>query len=496
MASLRNASLVLALGITASVPLLTTCQPPEAPGPVAPIPAEDLRGLAYSVTVDPSLASLDVGLCFDGTPPARLVPGMQAAGPHTRDVQTAAGEPLPRLDRGYDLRGLEPGACVRYRVDVAGLEDDEATSRQVGHTGRSLLTRPGAWLWRPEPRPASAQATLQVSLPEGMQASLAWPTLTEHPRGTEGTTYVLDATAFDWLSYAVMGELTIDRFVHASAEIELVTLDAPVACPPEGLRAWVVDAVDTVALLYGRFPRERLQIVVIPVEGGGGGTVYFGMAARGGGAGVQIFLDDRARAEALPGGWTTVHELLHHGMPFVEEPWMAEGFVTYYTELMRTRARHRSEGDGWQALLDGFGRGRRDGTELTLAQTSETMHETHAYQRVYWGGAAIALLLDVELRLESGGTRSLDDAMKELRRCCGDAEHQWKAQALLEHLDGWYGRPAFTQAAAAVLAGHELPRIEDALARVGVGVGADGKVVLDDAHPDAATRRAIMAPPR
>ena len=360
--------------------------------------------------------------------------------------------------------------------------------------GRSVLLRPAAWLWRPDELPAEPTITARFSLPEGMQVSVPWPTITSD---RSGTTYALDRTALTWLAFVVLGDVTLDRFERAGAEVEVVTLDARVACPPAGLRAWVADAVDTVALLYdGRFPRERLQLVVSPVEGGGGGTVYFGMAARGGGAGVQIFLDDRAQAEALPGGWTTVHELLHHGMPFIEEAWMAEGWVSYYTETVRTRAGHRTELEGWQALLDGFARGRRTDAGLTLAETSESMHETHAYQRVYWGGAAIALFADVEMRLESGGTRSLDDVMKELRRCCGAADHRWKATKLLEHLDAWYGRPLFTETAKSVLPRSDFPDVEAALARIGVTADGDGKVHLDDEHPAASLRRAIMAPVR
>jgi len=175
---------------------------------------------------------------------------------------------------------------------------------------------------------------------------------------------------------------------------------------------------------------------------------------------------------------------------------MAEGWVTYYTELVRTRAGHRTELEGWQAVLDGFERGRRTDAGMTLAKTSDAMHETRAYQRVYWGGAAIAMLADVELRLESKGTRSLDDAMRELRRCCGDADHQWKAEALLEHLDAWYGRPLFTATASAVLHRSDFPDVEAVLARIGVTQDRDGKARLDDEHPAADIRRAIMAPVR
>ena len=199
-------------------------------------------------------------------------------------------------------------------------------------------------------------------------------------------------------------------------------------------------------------------------------------------------------AERLPGGWTTVHEMLHHGMPFIDEPWMSEGWVTYYTELLRTRAGFRSEEAGWRAMVEGFGRGRRT-RGMTLEEASARMRELHVYQRVYWGGAAVALLVDVQMRLETDGARSLDDAMRELRRCCGDADHQWAARELLEELDAWYGRPLFSETARAVLSERELPDVEAAMERIGVQV-VDGEARLDDEHPAAAIRRAIMAPRR
>jgi hypothetical protein len=520
MASLRSSAPVLA-GLLL-VPGLGTCHHGRVhtDEPIAADTAEAaaaLRGWHYEVTVDEAIERADVRVCFEGRPPRGLVPGAAAAAPHARDFRRADGEhdqaaqrsdALPRRDDAYVLVSLEDDACLEYAVDLTSLETDEDTQRMVGRTGRSMLTRPFAWLWRPDAPPVGADVTVRFALPESMGVSTPWPTRPHAPRTDLGgrsmrghlqwsPAYVLDPTAFEWLSFVAIGEITVDRFERAGTEIELVTLDAPVACPPAGLRQWVEDAVDTVALLFGgRFPRERLQLVVTPVEGGGGGTVYFGMAARGGGAGVLIFLDEGALAEALPGGWTTVHELLHHGMPFIEEPWMAEGWVSYYTELVRTRAGHRSESEGWKALREAFERGRATDVGLSLARTSEQMHQTHAYQRVYWGGAAIAFFVDVEMRLETAGARGLDDAMQELRRCCGDAEHQWKARALLEHLDGWYGRPLFTSTAEAVLEANGFPDVEAALARLGVTVGIAGEIRLDDEHPAAEIRRAIMSPLR
>jgi predicted metalloprotease with PDZ domain len=175
---------------------------------------------------------------------------------------------------------------------------------------------------------------------------------------------------------------------------------------------------------------------------------------------------------------------------------MGEGWVSYYTELMRTRMGHRSEQTGWEKLGEAFDRGRRGGRMTPLGETSERMHENHAYQRVYWGGAAIAFLIDVKLRTETNGETTFDDAMQHLRECCGDADHQWTARQLLDELDGWYGQPVFSDIAAQCLSESDFPPVEEAFATLGISFGSGGRVVVDDDNPNAAHRRAIMAPVR
>ncbi|MCH9680412.1 MAG: hypothetical protein K0V04_03175, partial [Deltaproteobacteria bacterium] len=142
-----------------------------------------------------------------------------------------------------------------------------------------------------------------------------------------------------------------------------------------------------------------------------------------------------------------------------------------------------------------FERGRRRSMDISLAETSDKMHETHAYQRVYWGGAAVAFDIDVQMRIESDGARTLDEAMRHLRQCCGDAPHLWSAGDLLAQLDTWYGSALFSRTAKTVLEAKALPDIEATMARLGVQVH-DGKVQLDEQSPNAAIRRSIMAPRR
>lgn len=478
------------LGATAAA-ALAACHPAERiaePHEAAAV----VEGWHYAVHIERDLASATVRLCFDAAPGDRLVAGDPAAADYVRDVRIVGTEQrLRRRGRTFELDAVEAGECIAYEVDFAEMARREGSGRRVRWVGASLLVRPSLWLWRPSRIPDREAISVRFDHDDALAVSVPWP-VARGRRGEKGAVYALDSTVYAWLGYSVFGRMQVERFTAAGTAIELVVLDAPLAASPAGLRAWITDAADTVALLYGTFPRDRLQVVVVPVDGGYG-TVYFGAAGRGGGPGVYILMDDDARDDELPGGWTTVHELLHHGMPFVDEAWMGEGWVSYYTEVMRTRMGHRSEQEGWQELYEAFVRGKNGNRPMTLARTSQLMHRTFAYQNVYWGGAAIAFFIDVALREDSGGKVSLDDAVQELRRCCGDARHRWSAQTLLEKLDTWYGKPLFTRIADEHLQSEAFPPVEATLQRLGISIEHD-RVMLDDDHPGAAHRRAIMAP--
>jgi hypothetical protein len=443
-------------------------------------------GWDYVVTPAPDLSRLEVRMCFAGGTPRSIIAGSPDAARFVEDVRTADGARLREKDGAWSVAG--GSACIDYGLDIAALLDD-AGGRTGRRIGRSVLVRTSHWLLRPARLPPRAEVSARFVLPPGTKVSVPWSS-------AEGDSerYVLDTTAFRWLGYTLLGDLSLDDFSHAGTDFTIARLDAPMRIAGEDLRRWIVDATDAVALLYGdAFPRPRMQVVVVPVDGSGG-SVYFGMAARGGGPSIYVLMDQNADGD-ITGGWTTVHEMLHHGMPFVNEAWMAEGWVSYYTELTRTWMGHRDEAAGWLALRDAFARGSRSTRLMTLGETSARMHETFAYQRVYWGGAAIAFLIDVAMRTETNGEKSFEDAMRELMACCGDAAHKWSAQALLEKLDAWYGRPLFTETAERHLRRTAFPPVDEGFDALGVRFVGD-RVVLDDAHPAARHRRAIMAPRR
>ncbi|HEY8377324.1 MAG TPA: hypothetical protein VIK91_12600, partial [Nannocystis sp.] len=357
-----------------------------------------------------------------------------------------------------------------------------------------------------------AEIALEFALGRAVAASVPW-----EPRGVGR--YRLPITALTWASQVVFGALEKQTVTAAGATFDVTILDGPRKLGEAGVERWLETAADTVAGLYGRFPTERMQVVVLPFPGGGG-PVYFGVALRGGGPSVRLLVSSEAPDYAFPGEWVAIHEFLHHGMPFVEktEAWLSEGLVTYYTEVLRTRRGFRSEQAGWQALHDGFARGRRDGCGQALADASRDMHETHSYQRVYWSGAALALLADVALRTGSeparagddggggaapepgagpsgsGQARSLDAAMRHLLDCCAKRPRIWSAAEVLAELDRWAGRRLFSELAGLWLGRADFPEVAPVYRKLGLDV-IDGVVTIRQSAPAADVRRAIFARP-
>lgn len=472
--------------------MLLGCSPSTPSGVTSPEASAAQRAWHYTATLSPDRARIDVRLCFEGPPGDRLVSSNNRAADYIEKVRHGEHR-IARTGRSFSLEDVGAGECIDYAVDLLGMSRAEGFSRHVRTEGDSILLRQSMWLWHPRGLPEDIDVTMTLNLPEGMHASVPWTAMAGEDRNARSCRYQLDSTVFWWIGYNAFGDLGIQRFDTAGTNVEVATLDVPMHATASGLKRWATDAVSASAQLYEGYPREHLQILVLPVEGSGSGSVYFGMAGRGGGSGVYILMDADAEDDELVGGWTTTHELLHHGMPFINDAWMAEGWVSYYTELQRTRIGHRSEREGWQKLYEAFERGQRTRRDGTLQEVSDAMHENFGYQRVYWGGAAIAFALDVAIRQDSGGERSLDDAMRFLRSCCGEARHKWDASDLLAKLDAWYGKPLFTSTVAPILSAQGFPDIRATYSALGMET-AGGRVVLDDAHPMATARRDIMAP--
>ena len=420
--------------------------------------------LTYTATPNADLSSMSVRLCWSGNPPKRIAALLEVPLGH---VTTR----LPRSRWAITTSSAGRNGCANYQVALD----------QIGRRMASgILTRGERWLLRPAYMPGDMKATLKFELPPGIQVVTPWP--------AAGDGFRLNKSAFTMTSRIAFGRFRTQQTSLSGTRLTLSIMDAPYKATATGIRTWITTAIRAAAQLWSRFPTDRVTVLVIPGRVGSS-KVDHGMAHRGGGGHIVMYLGPSATDESLPGEWVAIHELLHLGMPWIAEHWMSEGFVTYYEEILRGRAGVLTEEQMWWELMDGFQRAKSDGSGRTLADESRDMHKTRAYKRVYWGGAASALLTDIRIRDQAGSQRSLDDAIRTLRPMCRSPE-DWSAAGICKRLDTWAGSPMFTQTAAYVLKQTAFPDMNALLAPLGVG-WRNGKVVLDDKAPKAALRRAI-----
>lgn len=447
--------------------------------------------LTYEVRVDPDLRTLTVRLCTRGWTPRRLVLEDEAAlgclglNPPAPGTGTLA----PHAAGGLEPVGLGPQAgCVSYTIEVERLLAQRRSQRDAVRVGSDLLVRPGVFLLRPALWPTDLQALVQLHLPAGIEVAVPWPCVDRTRR-----IYRLDSFALRLDARIALGRFALEeRRLHGS-RMRFAVLDQPHAFTADGVEHWMSEAARAVSTLYGGFPPAEALVLVQPVPARRP-AVVFGQATRAGGEMVQALVAAAAPDDALPGEWVLVHELLHLCTPWTgpTEAWFQEGFVTWYQEVLRARAGLLSPSEAWGNLLDGFRRGSQSRGGATLAEQSRRMAETHAYWRVYWAGAALALMVDVRYRQQSGGRRSLDDAMRLWHQRHGRLTRPYQGLELLREAERALGLLGGASEVASALQSGAFPDVGPVLEWLGVRPDGPLRARLVDA-PGAAVRDAIMA---
>jgi hypothetical protein len=274
-------------------------------------------------------------------------------------------------------------------------------------------------------------------------------------------------------------------------DLQYAALDPSSLAHAHDVEEWVAQGARSSSLLFGGFPVPRALVIVVPRAHPG---AAFGMALRGGGPAVVILLDQTAAASDLHGDWTATHEFLHLGVPRLppEDAWLFEGLATYYTEVVRARAGIITAEQAYQHLLEGFERGRKYATRRTLREESAEMRERQAFFRVYWAGAALAFLTDVEARRAHGP--ELEDALRAFAACCASSQKDWSAASVLAHLDQTMGARRFQTLADTWLGSADFPELAATFRALGVSLGAHGQAIFR-AAPEASLRDAIMSRP-
>ncbi|MCA9623752.1 MAG: hypothetical protein KC731_32240 [Myxococcales bacterium] len=437
--------------------------------------------IRYSFELDAPMKILAAEVCFRGAVPRALVPPTGRA----RSLLVAAtrrDEPLPRSEGRIALDGMRAGDCLRYRVDVGEPLDERDDGARRLHD--AAILSPDWWLWAPEPRRPDLVVHARFTGPHA--PALPWPKSDE-----PAYPFVIPESTFVWKAQGAFGGVAEPPLEVTGATLSLTTLGAPRAERAPRLRRWLERAASAAGGLLGRFPVRQAQILVVPEPRR---DEPFGYALRGGGASATLLIPEDPTDEALAADWTAVHELLHFSLPPMPQAdaWLYEGMVTYLTALARAKAGLISGEEGWWELFDGFARGRRVGTGVTLREESATMHENHSYWRVYWSGAAVALQIDLELRERD---LSLPEVVSKLAASRADDSHDWTAKDVVASLN----RLCDSEIPAEIVARHldavAFPDTDRLARELGVTLVAPRearRVILDDRAPKAALRAQIM----
>ena len=231
---------------------------------------------------------------------------------------------------------------------------------------------------------------------------------------------------------------------------------------------WLQSVAGDVGGVYGRFPLDDVDIRVIPrrfSEWDEDSPVPFGRVSRRRGETIVLYIDPRRPMADFYADWTATHEMSHLLLPGIswKQRWIAEGFASYYQNVLMARSGNYTTDTAIRKLNEGFGRGRASRPELSPNQAAEEGVRRARY-KIYWSGAAVALLADVQLREQSGGRESLDTVLGRFQDCCLPARDRWTGEQLFEKLDSLSSQRVFMPLYRRYADAPGFPDVQDALA--------------------------------
>jgi hypothetical protein len=450
----------------------------------------------YTVTVPEHLNELTVRACFEGSLPDRLWTRNERAPGLLRNVrfhrQNAVVELKPEA-LSLSLEHAGDSGCVVYRVDLSAIGPDQWRTGNW-RVQDAIILDPDLWLWLPDTGRGGQRFRLDFELPPGYDLSAPWKRI-----GRTGQTVSFEVRERmpEWEARMAIGRFDVELIELAGGRLRYALLAGEPAADTAAIRDWITSGARALVSTYGRLPVPGVQLLVVPI-GRGNEPVPWGEVKRGGGDAVHLYIDQRQSADAFMDDWVLAHELGHLLHPYIDsrDRWLSEGLASYYQNVLRARTGLISVALAWNRLHAGFERGAR-GTQSgrSLAEVSESMMRDRAFMRVYWSGAAVALLADVELRKRSDGRQSLDTALKALHTCCLPADRSWSARELMQKLDQLTETSIFMDLYRQHVNSDDFPELKTVYAELGLKPVSNTRVDFDPKAYGAGIRSAIMTAP-
>jgi len=474
----------------------------------------------YTVTFDAQTQSAGVRLCLaQQHASVDFAADSGWAMRFATELKRDSGAAVEAGEVGWTARDWHAGECLAYRADLRAIAAEHKPD--VGwQMGADFIAAPQLWLLRPDVQGA-ADAELRIELPPGWSISAPWRELGREPVPPSATAkmtkqpsaaalptsirFHIPNTPPDWSAAVAFGHFGEERIVLPGGVLRFAVLEGADATQRAKLRAWLERVSKAVLSAYGRLPLPEVQVVAIPVGQLGVAArvgramnpeaVHFGQSIRGEGNALELLVDPTRPAEEFADDWTAVHELSHLMHPYLGDrgAWLAEGLATYYQNVLRARSGMLTPAQAWDRLYEGFKRGARAQSDESLDEVAQNMHRSHAFQRVYWAGAAYWLTVDRDLRRDTHGAMNLETALSRFRDCCLPAYRQWQPQDFVARLDTLAGSTVFAKRYGEFAQMRRFPDWEKLYSDLGIRV--DGEhLAFEAAASDAAIRAAIMAP--
>ena len=392
----------------------------------------------YTVSIDYAMSRLWVEARF-GQAVNSVTARSHDAGKYLLDVRSCDDDHRIRMRNQRMMLPQHGISCMNYTVDLERAAQEHRYDEMLAP--ENIIVSPSYWLWRPELR-TGTDIQIKFRLPENVRVSVPWQRLPG-----DGPVYRLSKSPENAFAPAVFGGFDYREIEVPGATLRVTLLNGVREMDNESIFQWVHATATDVSLAYGRFPNPSPQVVVIPVGDGrinDRSAVPFGRVIRDGGETVELQVDQSQPLEALLSDWTATHEFSHLMLPYVERKhrWISEGFAQYYQNVLLTRSGAYDDLYAWQKLYDGYERGRASRPELSPNEAAAGGMRA-GLMKVYWSGAAIALMADVRLRERSGGEESLDDILDKFQACCLPSDRVWSGPELFARFDELASAPVF-----------------------------------------------------